>query len=447
MSTYKKIVLFGQQKVGQVNSFGSRLRNKLRSESRRFAVDRSGAVAMIFALITPVIFAIVGGAIDIGRWISARDATLRAMDAAVLAAGRSMQINNTTPTQALAVARKFFDKNKPSTLSNEDVTFNLSDNGTSVVAVSNSSIKTPFLSVTGVQDMQVNLRSKAILAANGNAGTNIEISMMLDTTGSMSGQKMVDLKTAAKDLVDIVVWPDQSKYTSRVALAPFAHHVNVGQYFRDMTGQNPYWSSLTCIHERERTQHLYTNNNANGSRRFIASRYWCDTSEIMPLSDNKVDLKQAIDRLPTTGATAGHLGIAWSWYMLSPSFNQYWDNKSEAAPFSDLDETNVVEVGDAEYEVPKLKKIAVLMTDGAFNWWRNGPSSFTQAQELCGELKDDGIEVYAVAFDVGTSGSAYDIMQQCATSPEHFYPATSGDALKQAFRDIGLKVASLRLAE
>jgi uncharacterized protein YegL len=51
---------------------------------------------------------------------------------------------------------------------------------------------------------------------------------VLDVTGLMSGQKIADLKLAAKDLIDIVVWEDQSKYTSKVALVPFSEAVNVG---------------------------------------------------------------------------------------------------------------------------------------------------------------------------------------------------------------------------
>ena len=62
--------------------------------------------------------------------------------------------------------------------------------------------------------------------------------MMLDVTGSMDGDKIVDLQAAAKDLIDIVVWGDQSKYTSRVALAPFAPAVNVGDYFTKITGKS-----------------------------------------------------------------------------------------------------------------------------------------------------------------------------------------------------------------
>jgi hypothetical protein len=62
---------------------------------------------------------------------------------------------------------------------------------------------------------------------------------MLDLTGSMAGDKIEDLIAAAKDLIDIVVWDDQSHYSSRVALAPFAPAVNVGtNYFTVITGKS-----------------------------------------------------------------------------------------------------------------------------------------------------------------------------------------------------------------
>ncbi|MEO0729874.1 MAG: VWA domain-containing protein, partial [Pseudomonadota bacterium] len=103
--------------------------------------------------------------------------------------------------------------------------------------------------------------------------------------------------------------------------------------------------------------------------------------------------------------------------------------------------------GDATYVVPKLKKIAVLMTDGVFNKKYKGPSSNNQAETLCDEMKERGIEVYAVGFEVGSSGQAYDIMNYCASSSEHFYNAENGNQLRAAFRDIGLKVSTLRISE
>ncbi len=66
------------------------------------------------------------------------------------------------------------------------------------------------------------------LAVGGNAELNLEVSMMLDITGSMGdGTKLADMKSAATDLVNIVVWADQSEYTSRIAIVPFAYDVRL----------------------------------------------------------------------------------------------------------------------------------------------------------------------------------------------------------------------------
>ena len=92
--------------------------------------------------------------------------------------------------------------------------------------------KLPLLDTSGAE------YSRAQLATGGNAKINLEISMMLDITGSMSGQKIIDMKEAAKDLIDIVVLDDQSKFTSKVALVPFSQAVNLGgNYFTPITNE------------------------------------------------------------------------------------------------------------------------------------------------------------------------------------------------------------------
>jgi hypothetical protein len=57
---------------------------------------------------------------------------------------------------------------------------------------------------------------------------NVEVGLVLDVTGSMGGQRIADLKTAAAQLVDIVVQPIQSPYTTRMAIIPFSVGVNMG---------------------------------------------------------------------------------------------------------------------------------------------------------------------------------------------------------------------------
>jgi hypothetical protein len=53
------------------------------------------------------------------------------------------------------------------------------------------------------------------------------------------------------------------------------------------------------------------------------------------------------------------------------------------------------------------------------------------------------IEVFAVGFQVNETAKT--LLQNCATDASHFYEATTGDALKAAFRDIALKISTLRL--
>ena len=184
---------------------------------------------------------------------------------------------------------------------------------------------------------------------------------------------------------------------------------------------------------------------------------------IMPLSSDKTALKARIDKLETGGSTAGHLGTAWAWYLLSPNWNsvltQAFGSGHEANPYSDLAATT-------SEGMPKLKKIAVLMTDGEYNInyckgveannsdqspdidcnSENGKSA-AQATSLCTAMKAQvgggKIEVFAVGFQV--SSSAKTLLKNCATDDSHYYDATTGDALKAAFRDIALKISTLRL--
>ena len=96
---------------------------------------------------------------------------------------------------------------------------------------------------------------------------------------------------------------------------------------------------------------------------------------------------------------------------------------------------------------PKLHKVAILMTDGSYNRKYTGNDSTTQAREHCIKMKAQGVTVYTVGFMI-SQGSSPDItMQRCASTSSHYYNAADGQSLKQAFRDIALKISELRLAE
>ncbi len=403
-------------------------------------------MVITFAVAAILLIAVAGGAVDFGRWLQARNATANAMDAAVLAAGRVLQLPGSTQSDALAAAQKYYNENKSHALKPDNVAFTMGSQGTSITGNSASSlIKTPLLGLIGIKGLPINVTTKAVLAANSNSGSHVEIAMMLDTTGSMSGQKMVDLQAAAKDLIDIVIWEDQSQFTSRVALAPFSRYVNVGKaYYTAVTGAtlSGSGSSLSCVKERSGADRYTDENPATGGffNRYTGSSTCSPTSRIIPLTSDKTKLKNKIDAFPTSGTTAGHLGTAWAWYLISPKWGSIFKNTKKPNPYSMMSELN----GAGQ---PKLHKIALLMTDGSYNQQYSGDSSTIQARAICDNMKAAGIVVYTVGFAIAVDSTPDLTMQHCASSATHYYNASDGNALRQAFRDIALKISTLRLAE
>ena len=223
---------------------------------RRLRRDKAGTVGILFGLVVIPLTAFVGLAVDFGRVYAVKSQTQSALDAAALAAGRVAQVEKTdTLAKASAAASAYFDKAKPSGVVTSSLQFSPDAALQLFTVTATSWVRTPFLGVIHAWTHKsgsdaapdgckgnyfgcVGLTTTATAAlcpstsciGTSSGGSNIEVSLMLDVTGSMCDPctKIDAVKTAAKDLIDIVVWDDQSQYTSRVALAPFADAVNVG---------------------------------------------------------------------------------------------------------------------------------------------------------------------------------------------------------------------------
>jgi Flp pilus assembly protein TadG len=449
---------------------------------KSFSDDTSGAIAMLFGLMAVVLFAMIGLAVDYGRFVNARSQTLAATDAAVLAGARALQTNGGNQTAAVQVAQAYYNqavKNRLG-LTNDTIGFAVTDNATAMVATGNASITTPFMGLVGTKSLPILHANgvdyaKATLAVGGNAELNLEVSMMLDITGSMGdGTKLADMKSAATDLVNIVVWADQSEYTSRIAIVPFAYDVRLpATAYTKATGLSS--TTYPCVVERtgaqkytdaapQAGQYVMPHNNATttttttgkGKNKVTTTTTTysptCNlakTAEALPLTNDKNALTSKINGLQLAGSTAGHVGTAWAWYMLSPNWASLWSSSSTPAA----------------YNTPKLQKIAVLMTDGEYNTQyttngvpdnsgsltvcpnaANGVCSSAQAISQCTAMKAKGIEVYTVGFMLDNQ-TAIDTLSSCATDASHFYNSSTGDALKAAFKDIALKISTLYLSQ
>jgi len=486
----------------------------IRSVAQRFQADEQGSIAIIFGLMAIVLFAMVGGAIDFGRAVHARYQIQEAVDSAVLAAARVWQMeHDITLAQEKGLAH--YNNNKPVSFSSEVSKFTPDFNANTISMEAIGDVPTPFLSVLHVTKYTVSAAAQARLQVGENADHSVEVSLMLDVTGSMAGTKIADLKAAAKDFVDIVVWNNQSEFTSKVAIVPFSETVNLGSTTLAnnvrgnlrtgscLTSSNPCSSTLAnllagllpwlygtpatwykfpkasgsgtntfkvsdrCVTERTGAA-AFTDDAPDTASRKVGPGYFSSSSSagncggmsvstsdtevnsIQPLTNNKTLLKRRIDKLTTDGTTAGHLGTAWAWYMLSPNWAYLWPNASQPKP----------------YGTPKLNKIAVLMTDGEYNVMycngaaakgsnspdincnANNGSSTDQARTLCANMKEKGITIYTVGFQLGGSNStAYQTLEQCASSPDKFFNAEDGVTLRESFQAIALQISKLSLSQ
>lgn len=407
-------------------------------KAQEFTQSKAGNVSIIFGLMAVPFISFAGLSIDFAAASREKSKIQTALDSAALAAGRAFQVSG-SEADAKAAAALYFKKQ-----TGYDLTVNTVDPGTFILTVgSQENIPTSFMAVMGddFDVMTVNATAKAQLVREVQ-GDKVEVSMMLDVTGSMgwtvtggTGSRMDELKVAAKDLVNILVKHNDDNV--RIALAPFARSVNVAGKYKKWTGLDPVSNDRRCVVERQGTNR-FTNekpSNANGKFEPYPNSWGCTTASIFPLSSNKTALINRINALPTDGGTAGHLGTAWAWYLISKKWHNQWGNVRRRPS----DTNNGV------------KKIAVLMTDGDYNtrWNYNdtNKNSDEQAKELCDNMKADGITVYSVGFELTPNSRPYNRLEDCASSDVHFFPAATGEELRAAFRAIAFNIAELRLVE
>jgi Flp pilus assembly protein TadG len=203
-----------------------------------FKRNRSGNVAMMWALMGTVLIGLVGLTVDFTRAQAIRNAMQNASDGAALVAERSSNLSMGARTSA---ARAFFDAEVGDMVSNVTFTVTqLADGGHRVSA----SMPMPMSLASVISN---NPWTIAVAAeAQANASPPIEVALVLDNTGSMSND-MQALRDAASDLTADLLSLDGD--TVRVALVPFVAQVNIGneqshRAWLDQTGAAPYNGEL-----------------------------------------------------------------------------------------------------------------------------------------------------------------------------------------------------------
>ncbi|MCW5744626.1 MAG: hypothetical protein KIT36_00315 [Alphaproteobacteria bacterium] len=443
----------------------------LRSAIQRLRCgEQNGSTFTLVALAIP---AIVGGlamAIDTGIWYMEKRKTQQMADGASLGALRAMKAGSSL-SAAQAVALN--DAKRNGYVDEAGSTFTLHSPPTSGPYAGQSNAvevtvtrQLPLFFSKYLLSSASNVSARSVAYSGTTLGKNLEVAMMLDVSTSMNGStevygvtKLDAMKSAAKSLIDTVVQSQQSPFTSRVALVPYSSAVNVGTtYYTAVTGATPQ-SNWTSVVERSGTYAFTDEPPGTGKwlKEFRLKKTsalgpyasWVQSvnynvpatvSAMRPLSTDKVTLKSTIDNFTATGTTAGHIGTAWAWYLVSPNWS------------SVLTGTTTPNA----YDASKTYKAVVLLSDFDMNTYyqsTNG-SSAVQTQTLCTNMKNAGVTVYTVGYGVDSSNAtAVSLWQNCASDSTKVYSVTSTAELVTAFQSIaaaalgGAMTDSIRLGE
>ncbi|BDA86969.1 hypothetical protein Sa4125_45110 [Aureimonas sp. SA4125] len=184
---------------------------------RKFLSQRGGNFAVMAALgAIPLIFA-SGAALDISRMYSDRIRLQAAIDSAALSVVKNSGFD--TAAADTIAERMLLANYGPGYRS---LTVELTQSGAKVSA----EVVTPttLTAVLGYKEMTTSVSGTVEYPQ-----TRYEIGLVLDTTGSMSGTKLAEMKKAAAAMIDQFGATEILRRRVRFALVPFSAYVNVGK--------------------------------------------------------------------------------------------------------------------------------------------------------------------------------------------------------------------------
>ena len=349
-------------------------------------VQREDGTITVFATVVFVLMIGVGGiAIDLMRYEAQRTQLQYTLDRAVLAAAA---LDQEKPAQD--VVQNYFET---AGLGNYRlrVTVDEGINARRVTASAEMEMNTMFMRLFG----QRVLSSPAAGAAEERI-PNIEVSLVLDISGSMEGTRMTNLQPAARDFVTSMPASNTNDIGQQfvsISVIPYNGHVNVGTTLSSvyaLTGEHNYsrcsrfdWNDFTVSGLNpavpiQRMAH-FDIESTTWSDPIVRPR--CprdDTGAIIPWSNSEADMHQLINSLTPQGSTAIDAGMRWAVALLDPlarpALNGLTSNGTVHADFTDR---------PAAYADPNTIKVVVMMTDGENTAqydvnpsFRSGPSPF-----------------------------------------------------------------------
>lgn len=197
------------------------------SVGERLLRDERGAVLPMFTVAIVSLLLVTAVGIDYGSALVVKQKLISAADAAALAVGTEPGLSD---EEADAKGEAFIRAHYPNTDFGDLIDFDVVPTASQVDVTVTARIPTTFLRIAGIETIDVTVSSQVLRQQR-----DLEVVMVLDNTGSMSGcsgwqctSKIEQLKTAAKKLVTVLFGDDATSEHVKVGLVPFSGAVNIG---------------------------------------------------------------------------------------------------------------------------------------------------------------------------------------------------------------------------
>ena len=404
-----------------------------------------GQVAILLALSVLPIALVSGFAIDFQMLTTKKSKAHYSLDSAAIAGARALR-EGASETEARQLVKNYYASSLENTETNLDcqspgVVIDTND----LHASTSCEMNTTLSAIAGIEQLSFNIESSTTYGIG-----KVDVSFVFDVSGSMGGSRISDLKAAAHDAVNTLLPEDPpigSEDDIRIAMVSYNGAFNAGSYFENVTGKSPYrtvyykddgeWKEYnyhtTCVFERSGDE-AFTDAPPGEDQYLMAAGPYeqndCNNAgSPLALTSNDEPLHDYVDALSAGGNTAGHLGVGWGWYMISPRWSPYLP----------------VAATPLDYGEPDTAKAIVLMTDGAFNTvghYSNGNSSW-QAKQMCDAIKEKDVVIYSVAFQAPEAGE--DVLNYCASGADNFFDPQDGEELSDAYSSIATSISDLRI--
>ena len=227
--------------------------------------------------------------------------------------------------------------------------------------------------------------------------TELELSLVVDVSGSMGGAKIETLRAAASDFVAKLLQGRENLTT--ISLVPYNDRVNAGSLVSSAFDMSDEHALSNCVvfpdaafgtlamapgDRLQRMGHFDFRTGATNDAGLVADPN-CPTDDyaaILPWSNDAAALQRRIAELDASHWTAMDLGVKWGTLLLDPSSG---DELTELATRADVPSEARVDAGfigrPVDYGSDGTHKVLVVMTDGVnTQQWdlrpdrRDGPS-------------------------------------------------------------------------